>query len=71
MNTRWTHADRKHTHADCPQKWTDADKECGHRTSFGGFLVVVGSRRGDARINFADTADNCGQKVWTDADCLQ
>ena len=41
------------------------------RTSIGGFLVVVAWRRGDARINFVDTADNCGQKVWTDADSLQ
>ena len=24
-----------------------------------------------ARINFVDTADNCGQKMWTDAECPQ
>lgn len=24
-----------------------------------------------AGINFVDTADNFGQKMWTDADCLQ
>ena len=41
------------------------------RTSIGGFLVAVAWRRGDARINFAYTADNCGQMVWTDADCPQ
>jgi len=39
------------------------------RTSIDSFVVVVAWRRGDAKINFADTADNCRHKVWTDADC--
>jgi hypothetical protein len=31
-------------------------------------LVLVND---PARVNFLDTAYNCGQKMWTDADCPQ
>jgi len=78
----WTDADNKyrqhrHQHHAKSNQWEEVSYGMVHLRSgepaqyFEMIKLALRPMKDPARIDFVDTADNCGQKMWADADCPQ